>query len=492
MLDLSQRWTLWFESPNHLGCWAGAVLLIVLGLLIHRHPAGGGWRAFLYAGILWSMYLWAALLIAWSASRAAWIAVAVGCLVLCASIRTKRTWCLVLIGVLTITAGILSVDRVRDRAMTVTEMGQDGSSQSRPRTWGAACEMAAVHPWFGIGGGMFSNYYSNWYERRERDDRIRTANNDFLHLMAERGALMAVMLLMLYGLALSLAYDGVVRQRADLVGIALGTSVFFLCGWFNNVVTFPALLPWVGLVGSACLILVIRLNPLTVVAKRAVSALAIAGTCAVAVVLIGNSRLQSQPVLLESRHGIPCVVPTKTLPRGTLVLLSESDEAHRRIYREFFAALAQQGWQCLITRSLQDIPPLSEVFRHPSGPHGESRPLVVMCLGDQSTAMLAHLGSVGTSAIDGAILCDSTFPKKISAQEISCPILFIHGRLGSQSDMKNANAFAAILQQRWPESAALQVAWGQTWQRLVPRLTSQVGEWLDRTIPGSRHREPSP
>jgi hypothetical protein len=115
-----------------------------------------------------------------------------------------------------------------------------------------------------------------------------------------------------------------------------------------------------------------------------------------------------------------------------------------------------------------------------------------MCLGDQSTAMLTHLGSAGTAAIDGAILCDSTFPTEISAQGISCPILFIHGRLGNQNDVKNASAFTTILQQRCPGSAALQVAWGQTWQRLVPRLAGQVGEWLERTTPGSPHREPSP
>ena len=475
MLDFSQRWTLWFESANHLGTWSAALLLIVVALLIQPPVRTNGWRRTVFLIVIGLLALWFALLVAWSASRAAWLAVAIGFLVLVLADRTPRTWGVVLAATGIIAIGILSVDRVRDRALTVAEMGQDGSSQSRPRTWGAACEMAAAHPWSGVGSGQFEYYYTNWYESAERDDHLRTANNDLLHIMAERGAWAGVLMLMLYGLGMSLIRDGWKRRQLPLIGLGLATGSFFVGGLFNNVITFATLLPWVVVVIGLNVILIVVLNPWQALLRRTVLSFSLAIVVAVVVLLYGNTRITEKMVLLISDDGRPCIAPTTVPIHGTFILLAESQTSPRRIYRDFLPHLARHGWRGLIIEQIADINDLRESFL-PRGSDATHRPLVVMSLGEHSTHLLKQLAS--SSELSGAILCDNSFPPDITAASIPCPVLFIHGRLGRQRNAMDAQAFVALMQQSWSSSAALETAWGPTWQRLVPRLGEQIVDWL--------------
>ncbi len=475
MLDFSQRWTLWFESANHLGAWSAALLLIVVALLIQPPMRSNGWRRTVFLILIGLLALWFALLVAWSASRAAWIAVAIGFFVLVLANRTLRAWSVVLAATSIIAIGILSVDRVRDRALTVAEMGQDGSSQSRPRTWGAACEMAAAHPWSGVGGGQFDYYYTNWYEPPERDDRLRTANNDLLHVMAERGAVVGVLLLTLYGLGMSLIRDGWTRRQLPLIGLGLATGSFFVCGAFNNVITFGTLLPWVAVVTGSGLALLAWLNPWRVLLHRTMLSLGVAIALTIIVLLYGSIRITRQPVILINDQGAPCIAPTKNSINGTFILLGESQTSPRKIYRDFLPLLARHGWRGLIVEHLADVTELDRSLPPREGhPH---RPVVVMSLGEHSTDLLKHLAST-PSDISGAILCDNGFPADLTATNIPCPVLFIHGRLGNQRNAMDAQLFVGLMRQRWPSSAALEVAWGSTWQRLVPRLEQQITDWL--------------
>jgi len=473
MLDFSQRWTLWFESANHLGTWSAALLLIVVTLLIQPPVRSGGWRRIAFLILIGLLTLWFALLVAWSASRAAWIAVAIGFLVLVLVDRKRRTWGVVLAAIGIIAIGILSVDRVRDRALTVTELGQDGSSQSRPRTWGAACEMAAAHPWSGVGAGQFAYYYTNWYEPPERDDRLRTANNDLLHVMAERGAVVGVLMLTLYGLSMSLIRDGWKRRQMALIGLGLATGSFFVCGVFNNVITFGALLPWVLGVAGLSLVLVMVLNSWRVLLPCFLTTLSLAIVTVTMILLYGNARIDERPALLLAHHDQPWVIPTRTPISGTFIFVGEHGGRLRKIYREFLEPLSEQGWICLI------VEPHSEFadWYHSIPPENADRPIIVMSLSERSTDLFAHLASA-SSRVTSAILCDNSFPEGITADQVSCPILFIHGRLSALNNFAAAAAFTEVLRRRWPTSMAIEVPWGSTWQRLVPHLKEQVADWL--------------
>jgi general stress protein CsbA len=478
MLDFSARWTLWFESPNHLGAWATAVYFVLFGLLLLPQMKFEKNKWLPVAIILALGFIVCSLLIAWSASRASWVAVAVEMIFAAYFIPTKKSWGLIALGVITMTIGIVSVDRMRDRAMTVTEMGQDGSSQSRPRTWSAACRMAAAHPIGGIGEGNFTSFYTNWYEPEERNDTLRTANNDVLHIMAEHGVILATLLLALYGLSLTLLIEGVKHQRGIILGLSLSGLSFFINGLFNNVITFHLLWPWVAgvmiLTFGAC----IRLLTWKQIIRRGFLCCTISLALCLTIIGYGRYLLQGEQAILLALPNKAVVVPTKQSALGNIIVGGENDDRPRTFYRGVMRSLAEQGWQselALGEESLQQA--LNSIS------NDLTVPTYVIALRASSAFMLAKLEHNATWAqkLNGAILCDVTIPEQLRVEQVPFPLMIIYGRLESPSPPPALANFVDQLHKRTPTSTLYQAPWGTTWARLIKRLSGDINDWLKRT-----------
>ncbi len=478
MLDFSTRWTLWFESPNHLGAWAAAIffVLLVFLLLPQMKLTKNKWLPVTI--ILVFCFVLTSLWIAWSASRAAWVAIAVGTLLVAYLIPTRKAWILIALGIFTIAIGIASVDRVRDRAKTVSAMGQDGSSQSRPRTWSAACRMAAGHPVSGIGAGNFSSFYSNWYEPPERNDTLRTANNDMLHLMAERGAIIVVLLLTLYLLSFALLIEARKQQRVVLLGISLASLSFFISGLFNNVLTFHTLWPWAAVVIGISIGANMRLLTWSQFGRRVGLCCVIALITCVTILGIGRYLLRADQALLIARQDKAVVVPVKQSPRGNIIIGGEHDDTPRTFYRGIMRSLAEQGWQSELTlgeASLQQA--LNSIS------YDLTVPTYVLTLRASSAFILTQLEHNATWAqkLNGAILCDVSIPEQLRVEQVPFPLMIIYGRLESPSPPPDLANFVDQLHKRTPTSTLYQAPWGTTWARLIKRLSGDINDWLKRT-----------
>jgi len=369
------------------------------------------------------------------------------------------------------------VDRVRDRAATVTEMGQDGSSQSRPRTWTAACRMIAVHPIAGIGSGNFSSLYTNWYEPEDRQDTLRTANNDMLHIMAENGFMIIAIVLMLYGLSFMLMMDAVRLQRPFLLCLSLACLSFFIHGLFNNVLTFMPLLPWVGVLVCTAIGMQCRLMNWRQFSKRFMLCLGISLGICLAIIGYGKYLINGDQTAMISRQGRLFVEPMRQAVRGHIIVSGEHDDRPRTLYRGVMQSLAEKGWQAELSLGNESFQELLNTI-----PSQSVLPTYIICLRNSGNYFLNQLAQDPTwrTKIHGAVLCDVDIPEALRIEQVPFPLMCVYGKLNTPTPPMTTSAFIAQLQMDESESLILGVTWGTTWARLIKRIGPEIGEWLDR------------
>lgn len=149
-----------YGSGNSLGAWLARALPLALALAMAGGGKAGGnavwFRGERLAAALCCVACLPALI--WSASRGAWIAAGLACLVvLC--IAWRRIWPAMGVAV----AGVLVALWQRETIAAFLLMGHGGSGEVRTLVWLAAWHMIRDHALLGIGPDQFLYYYSNRY-----------------------------------------------------------------------------------------------------------------------------------------------------------------------------------------------------------------------------------------------------------------------------------------------------------------------------------------
>lgn len=151
-----------YGSGNSLGAWLARALPLALALAV---VGGGGEKVVGVVGWLRRERLAAAMCcvaympaLVWSASRGAWIAAGLACLVvLC--VGWRRIWPAVGVAVV----GALVAVWQRETLAAFLLAGHGGSGEVRMLVWLAAWHMIRDHVLLGIGPDQFLYYYSNRY-----------------------------------------------------------------------------------------------------------------------------------------------------------------------------------------------------------------------------------------------------------------------------------------------------------------------------------------
>lgn len=231
-------------NPIFLGAYAATVALVAIGLWMESRPGISGWFWTIAAG------LGAAVTIL-TASRASWLALVVGVLVLAAlAVRRGRTRkgagglvaATVVAGLLV--GGVLSL-APDDRAGTVVgsaaALVQPDTSRNdgRKAIWAISLRMMADHPVLGVGpdsmGSHFEEYRTRRYDEAEGPDRMADKpHSSVLEWGVETGLLGAVLTSGLVAAILFAAGRIVFRARRleagdwTMAGVWAGAGAYML------------------------------------------------------------------------------------------------------------------------------------------------------------------------------------------------------------------------------------------------------------------------
>ncbi|MGZ3601203.1 MAG: O-antigen ligase family protein, partial [Ktedonobacterales bacterium] len=147
-----------FISGNTLGTWLARALPLALALAVAGGGSKDGWmRRERLAAVVCGVACVPALV--WSASRGAWIAAGLACLVVACLVWRRLLWPVAAVGVV----GLLVVLWQRETLAAVLLGGHGGSGEVRVLVWLAAWHMIRDHVLLGIGPDQFLYYYSNRY-----------------------------------------------------------------------------------------------------------------------------------------------------------------------------------------------------------------------------------------------------------------------------------------------------------------------------------------
>lgn len=231
-----------FEQPNPYAGYLGLTLPLATGLLgtllmPKKHRATGRWL--LWAASCGTLML-IALIMSWS--RGAWLgsAAAAAVMVLAIIARSGRTalFGAVVVALLAyaVLAGGLSfipssltqrfvdfvpyLDLVDVRGLEITDA--NFAVLERMAHWQAGLKMWTDHPWLGIGIGNYSVAYAS-YALPLWPLPLGHAHNYYLNIAAETGTLGLAVYLILWAMALTVAWRATRHASGWLLGIALGT-----------------------------------------------------------------------------------------------------------------------------------------------------------------------------------------------------------------------------------------------------------------------------
>ncbi len=160
-------------------------------------------------------------------TRGAWLATAivVPIVILIYAEKKLKYFCAILIS-LSIVGGIfLLTPALSNRAATITDLNMQANSE-RLLMWQSAWKMFTDHPIFGIGYGQYTNAYQNKYispQAKERD--LNHAHNNFIHILAEDGAVGFFAFIMLIFCLTKFCLLGFVREKN------LAYLIFFSAFW---------------------------------------------------------------------------------------------------------------------------------------------------------------------------------------------------------------------------------------------------------------------
>jgi O-Antigen ligase len=474
LLDFSTRWTWWFLSPNHLGAWSVALLLLLLGVVLY-FPAAKSWRGILWWVLMLSGIILFTLTCAWSASRAAWVALAFGLMVLLIKNHQARALCLSAGIIALLLIATFAVDRSRARALTVTQFGQDASSQSRLISWNSALRMAGEHPWFGVGVGNFSDYYSYGYEPKERNNKLMTANNDILHVHAEGGMGFGVLLLWLHLIIAALLVAALRKNHWPIIITGTATSSFFISGLFNNVITFHTLWPWV--IGLSALTAGLSIRAwswprcATLACWMIIPAVFISGLCVGA-----GAYLQRHETSALIRSGEqPWMMPQHQSPRGHVIIGAESDDMPRMVYRGLLTALANAGWSAEVHFGPEAF--FTRLNNSSEKTAQNTYALTVRSVTQASMEKYFHQPS--TLKLRGWILIDPI--SAIAPEQLSypCPLLIMSGEKLPTEQKQYATDMVTFAQRTHPTSTLKINPWATTWTRLTTRKVPDMSAWME-------------
>lgn len=167
-------------------------------------------------------------------TRGAWLAVAVIALIyLITKIRTSRKTALVFALILvTVVAGLSQVPDIQRRAVTITDVSEQGANKERLLVWQGAIKIFRDHPVTGVGPGNFQDVYLDRYIVPEATERLGHAHNNFLHILAENGLVGMVGFIVMFGFILyDLGRKGIGQHRPLALGVFLATVALLIQGF---------------------------------------------------------------------------------------------------------------------------------------------------------------------------------------------------------------------------------------------------------------------
>ena len=197
-----ERMSLWFASPNDLGCVMAATIMMAIWLA--EHVTARWQRA---AVILLACGLGFVLLETYS--RGALVACCVGVLSYLAAVRKQHAIHLVVsAGMALIIIGILAgVGRYRARVASISDLRGDRTINARFRVWQEGMQIIRASPIVGVGLGNFASAYAVLTEGQNRPGHT-TAVNNYLTLCAETGLLTTICYLLILVLTVTAAFRG--------------------------------------------------------------------------------------------------------------------------------------------------------------------------------------------------------------------------------------------------------------------------------------------
>jgi len=190
-VDLENRAPGVFSHYMTFAGWTMVVVLILVGeVLKGKEPRRLKW-------ILPILGLHA-IVLSLSLTRNAWVGIAVA-LGLAAMVWRSRI--LLAVPLVAVVAVAVLPSAVRDRVVSITDLEQP-ANRDRVAMIGAGMEMAADHPWVGVGPEMVKELYPDYRRPGAVRDRVSHLHCNPVHIAAERGLpalAMYILLLVIFG-----------------------------------------------------------------------------------------------------------------------------------------------------------------------------------------------------------------------------------------------------------------------------------------------------
>ena len=184
----SERWQGWWGTPNMAGAVVAPFILLLIGSMVWTWTTRVKKVSWLRIGIsaLLALEIFVLLfLLALTYSRGAWIAFAVGSLVMISSsgpVRKSLIVALACFGLM-----LLFLPSGLKRVGSYVEVERDLSIANRLKLWTGAFQMMADHPLSGVGADQFGNVFERDYQTLGHTAKNSTAVSDYLTFGAEHG-----------------------------------------------------------------------------------------------------------------------------------------------------------------------------------------------------------------------------------------------------------------------------------------------------------------
>jgi len=431
LIGIPRRWSLWYSSPNDLGCISALTVLIATGLLSstiahYQRCQLTGRSTLLPIVIISSISLLLSLTIGvlvGSCSRAGFLALGMGLLTF-AMLTKGHQRLLAMVLLLTFAIAIAIVPRAGGRVMI--NPTEDGSIACRVQLAQSAAAMMADRP-TGWGSGQFGNICEQWYLPKFRGIHLWEPLNDALWFGTQYGLLAlfcyyVVIFGSLFGF-LSLARNqrhgppGISTNSWPAIGVAVILAI--LIGGSCTTLLRPG-----GPFGSIVVsLIVVGIGVITITrTERAgwgrwmTRGFLLGGVFAGAVTMLwwvtGSTWANSMAWQPEIGTIVPTAGPRHQSSRGRVILIRPGEDSDNEICRQVARWIAAAGFQTVVVTRIHDI-------------EGTSEPSVIIWLRGTSGISSNQTQDHMLTNVRGQVFVDADMPTNLG--EMSCPVLLLHG-----------------------------------------------------------------
>lgn len=202
--------------------------MVMAGFLLQMMPVllvmslEGRFLSAKYRAVYFAVFIMSCAALIYNGTRGAWIAVGIAVPLGLFSMKVNKKIAAGLLIVLISSSFLLmQIPLINERMHSITDMKSAGD---RFFLWQSAWQMFLDHPLTGIGTGNFEYLYIGKYMSPFATEELTNAHNNYLHILAENGAVGFVAFLYLFGYILCHAYWKMKHSAQRLWGL---TTIVF-------------------------------------------------------------------------------------------------------------------------------------------------------------------------------------------------------------------------------------------------------------------------